>query len=838
MGDWRKKRQLTEDFRQDKYFDEEDDEQQQNNQNNNDDDDEEEEDELDAFMKGIEEQADKDIKETIQKKDNPDLQNLNTKRKAGERLDEDDNLDTYMDSIKKKLIKEADKMNPNKKSKKQKDKNDNSSDDDDDDDDEEDEDYNNQYDFLDSDGEVDFNKVKEMKKKNFQLLEQIDHSQIKYEAFTKNFYQEHPDITKLTDQQVEKIRKEFEIKVSGVRPPKPIVSFGHLGFDEELMRQITKLGFEKPTQIQCQALPCGLSGRDIVGVAKTGSGKTVSYLWPLLIHILDQRELEKNEGPIGLILAPTRELCQQVYTESKRYAKIYNISVGALLGGENKHEQWKMLKAGVEILIATPGRLMEMIQKKATNLRRCTYVVIDEADKMFSMGFEKQIRSIMQQIRPDRQTLLFTATLKKKIQNLVMDVLRNPVTIKIGGENQANEDIRQEPIIFKDSSFKDQWILNNLNLCLQKGKVLIFVNHISNCNKLSEFLKQRLYLEALVLHGDKIQSERTDIINKFKAAKNLLIATDVASRGLDIPEIKTVINYDLPQDTDTYIHRIGRTGRAGATDGTAYSLILMSESKFASDMLKVMEISGQPVPPNLEEVAMNDDQFKAQRLATKLGVDFAKGKDSSKLLKQALSRQRNTKHGLGYKQEDELSIKDQIKADVDQDIKKQKTSQVQAPPPQLFDLDQLLSQKDLLEQEEQKLLKEKEKAYQSQKIIKEYQEQLLQSGKITKEQFNIQAQLQQLQTNEKEMIYQQIQDQLQFVRIQIKQAQNQKSSITLNSSSSQQQLQQQNQPVQNQVPQRQSRESIIENFRDQMKKGMQQQFRSGFVSGGTLQKKN
>ncbi|EGR26997.1 hypothetical protein IMG5_203370 [Ichthyophthirius multifiliis] len=548
---------LGEDFAQEKYFnqdDDEDDNQIQNKQNN---DNEDEDDELDAFMKEIDEQAGKD-KQVINSKD----KNINSKRKIGERLDEDnDPLDLYMDSLKKKLINQANKNN-NVKTKKKKNNNEES----DSENEEDDENVeNNQYEFLDSDGEIDFAKLKENKKKNFKLLDKFDHSKVKYQQFTKNFYIEHPDIQSLQQTQIEKIKKDFEIKVKGYCIPAPLVSFGYLGFDEQLINQISKQGFQKPTPIQSQALPCALSGRDVVGVAKTGSGKTVSYVWPLLIHILDQQELEKNQGPIGLILAPTRELCQQIYLECKKYAKIYNISVGALLGGENKHEQWRMLKTGVEILVATPGRLIEMIQKKATNMIRCTYLVIDEADKMFSMGFEKQIRSIVQQIRPDRQTLLFTATLKKNILNLVMDILDNPITINVGNDNQANEDIRQEPVIFKEAFQKDNWLVINLPLFLQKGKVLIFVNHIANCSKLQDLLLLKLNIQALSLHGDKSQNDRTQIITLYKAQYPLLIATDVASRGLNIPEIKTVINYDFPQDTDTYIHRIGRTGRAGAT---------------------------------------------------------------------------------------------------------------------------------------------------------------------------------------------------------------------------------------------------------------------------------
>lgn len=214
--------------------------------------------------------------------------------------------------------------------------------------------------------------------------------------------------------------------------PRPIVSFGHLNLDDTLNKLIVKNSFERPTPIQAIALPAALSGRDVVGIAKTGSGKTLAYVWPMIVHVSHQEESGKGDGPIAVVMAPTRELCQQIYIESKKYSKKYNLKVACILGGENKHEQWKALKAGVDILIASPGRLIEMIKKKATNLIRVTYLVLDEADRMLSLGFEQQIRSIVSQTREDRQTLLFTATMKQSMQFLISDIISTPVRINIG----------------------------------------------------------------------------------------------------------------------------------------------------------------------------------------------------------------------------------------------------------------------------------------------------------------------------------------------------------------------------------------------------------------------
>lgn len=191
--------------------------------------------------------------------------------------------------------------------------------------------------MLDSDGDIDLEAVKNSKKKKIEVLEPLDFAHIKLEHFEKNFYIQHPEIAGLSEDKIKEYRKSENMKVKGRDVPRPIMSFGYLGFSEQLVDMISRNNFEKPTPIQAQALPAALSGRDVVGIAKTGSGKTLAYVWPMLIHILDQREIEKNDGPIGLVLAPTRELCQQIYIETKKYCKKFNLTIGCLLGGENKH---------------------------------------------------------------------------------------------------------------------------------------------------------------------------------------------------------------------------------------------------------------------------------------------------------------------------------------------------------------------------------------------------------------------------------------------------------------------------------------------------------------------
>lgn len=249
-----------------------------------------------------------------------------------------------------------------------------------------------------------------------------------------------------------------------------------------------------------------------------------------------------------------------------------------MLGGENKQEQWKELRNGVDVIVATPGRLLDLYKKKATNFKRVSFCVVDEADKMFNLGFDIQIKSVLGQIRPDRQILLFSATFNKKVRDLCFEYLNDPIQIIVGKQNQANEDIKQEFVVFERLEDKMEWILDNVPHMLEKGKVLIFVNHIKSCNDLQKIFNEFApTIDKLILHGDKLQHERTHIIGQFKKKVDLMIATDVASRGLDIPEIKFVVNYENPKDGDTYVHRIGRTGRAGSKDGVSITLLMRKE---------------------------------------------------------------------------------------------------------------------------------------------------------------------------------------------------------------------------------------------------------------------
>lgn len=494
-----------------------------------------------------------------------------------------------------------------------------------------------EYCEYDEDG----NPIPSNAKRQIDPLPMIYHSEITYPKFEKNFYNEHEEIAKLSVAEVVELRRKLGIRVSGPSAPKPVTSFAHFNFDEQLLKTIRKLEYTQPTPIQAQAIPAALSGRDLIGIAKTGSGKTAAFIWPLIVHIMDQPELKKGDGPIGVILAPTRELSQQIYTEAKRFAKSFGINVVCAYGGGSKYEQAKDLEQGAEIIVATPGRMIDFVKMKATNFLRCTYLVLDEADRMFDMGFEVQVRSICNHVRPDRQTLMFSATFKKKIEKLARDVLSDPIRIVQGEIGNANQDITQVVHVFKaGTSEKFDWLIQHLVEFTAGGSLLIFVTRKQNAQELCTNVEQKTNFHPLLLHGDMNQMDRNSVISSFKRAESpILIATDVAARGLDIPHIRMVINYDVALDIDTHTHRIGRTGRAGE-HGVAITLVSEKDKEFVGHLVRNLESANQTVPDELMALAMQSQWFRKSRF------HGGKGKQSSGRSRAGLGSNQSASPGL------------------------------------------------------------------------------------------------------------------------------------------------------------------------------------------------
>ena len=326
----------------------------------------------------------------------------------------------------------------------------------------------------------------------------------------KNFYVEHPNVESRPQAEIDSFRKEHDITVEGTDIPKPVSSFDEASFPDYVLTEIKKAGFDKPTPIQAQGWPMALKGRDMVGLAETGSGKTCAFLLPAIVHINAQPYLERGDGPIVLVLAPTRELAQQIEQESKKFGYSSRIQSTCVYGGASKGPQIGKLRKGVEICIATPGRLLDLLNMGATNLRRVTYLVLDEADRMLDMGFEPQIKTILSQIRPDRQTLLWSATWPKEVAQIASAYLTNPYKVIIGSlELSANPNIKQyvELVADFDKYKKLSDILEKEMGGADKKKVMVFVDTKRNADDVTRRLRTDGW-PALSIHGDKSQGER------------------------------------------------------------------------------------------------------------------------------------------------------------------------------------------------------------------------------------------------------------------------------------------------------------------------------------------
>lgn len=322
------------------------------------------------------------------------------------------------------------------------------------------------------------------------------------------------------------------------------------------------------------------------------------------MHINHQPRLNRGDGPIVLILAPTRELAQQIQTVARDFGSSSCIRNTCIFGGSPKGPQARDLERGVEICIATPGRLIDFLEKGTTNLRRCTYLVLDEADRMLDMGFEPQIRKIIEQIRPDRQVLMWSATWPKEVQALAEDFLTDYIQINIGSLSlAANHNIRQIIEICQEheKEFKLAQLLREIGT--ERGsKMIIFVETKKKVDDITKTIKRDGW-SAISIHGDKSQPERDYVLSEFRNGKTMiLVATDVAARGLDVEDVKYVINFDYPNSSEDYIHRIGRTGRCQSA-GTAYAYFTPNNARQAKELIAVLEEAGQAINPQLADIA-------------------------------------------------------------------------------------------------------------------------------------------------------------------------------------------------------------------------------------------
>lgn len=440
----------------------------------------------------------------------------------------------------------------------------------------------------------------------------VSKDDITYMPFRKNFYVEVPELTRMTAEEVEALRDEMEgIKVKGKGCAKLIKNWAQCGVSKKVLDVLKKHNYEKPTPIQAQAIPCVMSGRDLIGIAKTGSGKTLAFLLPMFRHILDQPPLESDDGPIGIIMTPTRELAMQITKECKKFAKALSLRVVCVYGGTGISEQIAELKRGAEIIVCTPGRMIDMLAAnsgRVTNLRRCTYIVLDEADRMFDMGFEPQVMRIVDGIRPDRQTVMFSATFPRQMEALARRVLSKPIEVQVGGRSVVCKDVEQHVVLLEEDG-KFLKLLELLGYYQEQGSALVFVDKQENADHLLKDLIKASY-NCMALHGGIDQFDRDSTICDFKAGKvNVLIATSVAARGLDVKHLILVVNYDCPNHYEDYVHRCGRTGRAG-NKGYAYTFITPDQGNYAGDLIKALDLTQNPIPAELQKLF---DEYKVKQ---------------------------------------------------------------------------------------------------------------------------------------------------------------------------------------------------------------------------------
>ncbi|XP_023121251.2 probable ATP-dependent RNA helicase DDX43 isoform X1 [Amphiprion ocellaris] len=437
----------------------------------------------------------------------------------------------------------------------------------------------------------------------------------------KKFYIEAESVSMLTAEEVSEWRKENnnifvdDLKEEGQKRPIPNPCRSFLEAFElypEIMENIDRVGFVKPTPIQSQAWPVLLSGEDLIAIAQTGTGKTLAYLLPGFIH-MDGQPVPRNErgGPGMLVLTPTRELALQIETECNKYRYKGYKSI-CIYGGGDRRGQINLVKGGVDIVIATPGRLNDLQMNELINLRSITYLVLDEADRMLDMGFEPQIMKILLDIRPDRQTVMTSATWPTGVRRLAKSYLKNPMMVYVGTLDLAAVNTVQQTVLIVHEEEKKSYVFDFIRNMLPQDKVLIFVGKKLMADDLSsDMCLQGLAVQSL--HGDREQCDREEALKDFKESRvRILVATDLASRGLDVHDITHVFNFDFPRNIEEYVHRVGRTGRAGRS-GAAVTLVTRDNWRMAPELIPILERAGQEVPEELILMAERYEKHKREK---------------------------------------------------------------------------------------------------------------------------------------------------------------------------------------------------------------------------------
>ncbi|KAM7500294.1 hypothetical protein LguiA_024708 [Lonicera macranthoides] len=410
--------------------------------------------------------------------------------------------------------------------------------------------------------------------------------------------------------------EDIPVETSGDNVPPPVNTFAEIDLGEALNLNIRRCKYVKPTPVQRYTIPISIAGRDLMACAQTGSGKTAAFCFPIISGIMRGQFAQRPRGsrtvfPLALILSPTRELSCQIHEEAKKFSYQTGVKVVVVYGGAPINQQLRELERGVDILVATPGRLVDLLERAKVSLQMIRYLALDEADRMLDMGFEPQIRKIVEQMdmppRGERQTMLFSATFPKEIQRLASDFLSNYIFLTVGRVGSSTDLIVQR-VEFVQESDKRSHLMDLLHAQKENGVhgkqalTLVFVETKKGADSLEHWLCINGF-PATTIHGDRTQQEREHALRSFKSGNTpILVATDVAARGLDIPHVSHVVNFDLPNDIDDYVHRIGRTGRAGKT-GLATAFFNENNTNLAKSLADLMQEANQEVPAWLSRFA-------------------------------------------------------------------------------------------------------------------------------------------------------------------------------------------------------------------------------------------
>ncbi|KAK0232882.1 P-loop containing nucleoside triphosphate hydrolase protein [Armillaria fumosa] len=432
---------------------------------------------------------------------------------------------------------------------------------------------------------------------------------IQYTESLKTSWRPPKYIRDRSEEENERIRKKYHILTEGEDIPPPIEHFADMKLPDSIFQYLKSRRIVSPTPIQLQGIPTAFSGRDLIGIAFTGSGKTLAFCIPLIMLALEEEmkmPFIRGEGPVGIILCPSRELANQTYenvvgwcSAVAKESKYPQLNTLLCIGGISMNEQSHVMSKGLHIVVATPGRLIDMLEKKRFTFNNCKYLCMDEADRMIDLGFEDDVRNIMSFFKRQRQTLLFSATMPKKIQDFAQQSLIRPILVNVGRAGAANLDVLQVVEYVKQEA-KMVYLLE----CLQKTPppVIIFSEIKNEVDDIQEYLLLK-GVEAVAIHGSKTQEERQYAIKSFKSgAKDVMVASGVASKGLDFNEIQHVIIFSMPKEIEDYVHQIGRTGRSGKT-GIATTFVNMNTpEQTLLDLKYLLMEAGQKVPPFLATI--------------------------------------------------------------------------------------------------------------------------------------------------------------------------------------------------------------------------------------------